>query len=79
MPDLILFTQPNCQKCDWVKERIPDGLDVKIMDLKSPEGMAEAAFYELIGKPTPILIVDEEEVVLGAAKIKKRLEEIAGS
>ena len=74
--EVVLFTQPDCKKCEYVKEKIPGGLDVTIMDLTTPDGMAEAAFYELIGKHTPILVVDEAEVVEGAVNIKNRLTQL---
>ena len=50
-------------------------MSIKILDVKTSEGMAEAAYYELVGKNMPILIVDEEPVE-GAIKIKKKLEEL---
>jgi len=71
-----LFTQPDCDKCEYVKGKIPAGLEVTIMDLTTPDGMAEAAYYELIGKHTPILVVDEAEVVEGAINIKNKLTQI---
>jgi len=69
----ILFTQPDCQKCDFVKDHIPEGLELDIMDLNTPDGMAEAAYHELIGKHTPLLLVDGVEVVEGAIEIKNKL------
>jgi deoxyxylulose-5-phosphate synthase len=76
MPEILLFTKPDCQKCDYVKERIPDGLEVSLIDASTAEGMAEAAFYELMEKPTPILVVDDEPIT-GAINILNRLKEIS--
>ncbi len=77
MPDeAILFTKPSCKNCDYVKEKIPEGLDVKIMDMSTPEGMAHAAYYELIEKNVPIL-VHNDVAVEGAIKIKNKMSEIA--
>ena len=73
MPEILLFTKPDCQKCEYVKERMPSGLDV---DTSTPEGLAEAAYYEILGKNVPILVVDEQ-VVEGAIAIMSRLNELA--
>lgn len=78
MTEIILFTKKNCQKCDHVKEKMPAGLKLTIMDAESVDGMAEAAYYEILEKDMPILVVDEE-VVTGAIKIIGRLKELAES
>jgi hypothetical protein len=75
-PEVILFTKPDCEKCDYVKARIPENLDIKIMDMTTTEGMAHAAYHELLEKYTPILVVGEE-VVEGAIKIKNKMREVA--
>ena len=78
MTEIILFTKHNCQKCDHIKERIPAGLKVEIVDAESVDGMAEAAYYEILDEDMPVLVVDEE-VVTGAIKITGRLKDLAGS
>jgi deoxyxylulose-5-phosphate synthase len=77
MPEILLFTKPGCEKCDYVKERLPPGLKVNIMDMESADGMAEAAYYELLSKYTPILVVDDQ-VVEGAINILQKLKSVAG-
>ncbi|MFP4170329.1 MAG: hypothetical protein ACLFUV_04840 [Methanomassiliicoccales archaeon] len=76
MSETILFTKPDCQKCDYVKERIPDGVEVEIIDASTAEGMAEAAFYEVLEMSTPILVVGEEEPITGAINILNRLNSL---
>jgi hypothetical protein len=76
MPEILLFTKPGCQKCDYVKERIPEGLTVEVVDTSQAEGLAEAAYYELLNKPTPVLVVDDE-VVEGSINIMNRLKALA--
>ena len=76
MHEILLFTKPDCEKCQWVKERIPEGLDVKILDMNQGDAMAEAAYYELIGKNIPIMVLDGE-VEEVAAKMVRKLEELA--
>ncbi len=78
MKEIILFTKPDCQKCDHVKERLPAGVSVEILDAESVDGMAEAAYYEVLEEEFPVLVVDEE-VVTGAIRILERLRSIAGS
>jgi deoxyxylulose-5-phosphate synthase len=76
MPEILLFTKPGCEKCDYVKERLPPGLKVNILDMESADGMAEAAYYELLSKYTPILVVDDQ-VVEGAINILQKLKSVA--
>ena len=76
MAEILLFTKPGCQKCDYIKERLPAGLKVSIVDTSTAEGLAEAAYYEILGKHTPILVVDEQ-VTEGAIAIMARLNELA--
>ena len=75
-PEVLLFTKPDCDKCDYVKEKIPDDLSVRIMDMTTTDGMASAAYYELLEKYTPILVVGDE-VVEGAIKIKNRMKKMS--
>lgn len=77
MSEIVLFTKPDCQKCDYVKERIPDGVEVQIIDASTAEGMAEAAFHELLDKPTPVLMVGDEPTI-GAINIVNRLRSLVG-
>ncbi|WP_147654323.1 thioredoxin domain-containing protein [Methanomassiliicoccus luminyensis] len=78
MPEILLFTKPGCQKCDYIKERLPAGLKVATVDTSTAEGLAEAAYYEILGKHTPILVVDDQ-VVEGAINIMTRLNDLAGN
>ena len=75
-PEVLLFTKPDCEKCDYVKDRIPDGLNVQIMDMTTTDGMANAAYYELLEKYAPILVVGDE-VVEGAIKIKNKMKKLS--
>jgi deoxyxylulose-5-phosphate synthase len=78
MPEILLFTKPGCQKCDWIKERIPNGLNVNVINMETAEGMAEAAYYELLSRHTPILVVDDQ-VFEGAINIMDKLKSISGN
>lgn len=78
---MILFVKKNCEKCEFVKGKLPEDLKLKMMDVETPEGMAELAFYQLIQKAEqilPILIEDEGDnfspkVHLGAINVMKAL------
>nr|QOV09119.1 hypothetical protein HULAa36F11_00002 [uncultured Thermoplasmata archaeon] len=76
--EVLLFTKPDCEKCDYVKARIPENMDIKILDMTTTEGMAHAAYYEVLEKYTPILVVGDE-IVEGSIKIKNKMKEIADS
>jgi deoxyxylulose-5-phosphate synthase len=73
MPEILLFTKPGCQKCDYIKEKMPKGLGVQIVDMSSAEGLAEAAYFEILNKNAPILIVDEHRFE-GAIPILEKLK-----
>jgi deoxyxylulose-5-phosphate synthase len=76
MPEILLFTKPGCQKCEYVKERIPGGLSVTLVDMTTAQGLAEAAYYELLHRTTPVLVVDDV-VYEGAIKIMDKLRTLA--
>ena len=77
MSQLILFTKPGCQKCDYIKEKMPAGAAVTIKDMSTTEGMAEAAYYEILAKNLPILVADDE-VIEGAINILARINSETG-
>jgi hypothetical protein len=76
MPEILLFTKPGCQKCEYVKDRIPGGLAVTLVDMTTAGGLAEAAYYELLHRNTPVLVVDDI-IFEGAIKIMEQLKTLA--
>lgn len=79
MVEIKLFTKNNCEKCEFVKERIPEGLEVRFINVEENEdNLAEGAFYEVLDKGFPVLVVDDERVCEGAAPTVKKLKELAG-
>jgi len=76
MPEIKLFTKDNCQKCEHVKERMPKGLAMQIINADTIDGLAEAAFYEIVEKTFPVLVVNDE-VVCGALQILEKLNSLA--
>jgi len=72
MPEILLFTKPGCQKCDYVKKKMPKDIGVQIVDMSSAEGLAEAAYFEILNRNAPILAVDEQ-VFEGAIPILEKL------
>jgi glutaredoxin len=77
MKEIKLFTKDNCGKCEHVKERMPKGLKIQIINADTVDGLAEAAYYEIVEKTFPVLIVDGE-AVCGALPILERLNSAAG-
>lgn len=62
MSEPILFVKPGCPECDYVKARLPQGRSVRILDVETPEGLAELAYRELVGpaeKALPILLKED--------------------
>ena len=71
-----LFTKPGCEKCDWVKANMPEGLTVASYDILSSEGLAELAWHELVGiaeRELPILVTPAGKVVTGAVRIRREM------
>jgi len=77
MPEIKLFTKNDCEKCEHVKERMPKGLKIEIINADTVDGLAEAAYYEIVEETFPVLVVDEE-VICGAIPILEKLKSIAG-
>ncbi|KAF5067289.1 hypothetical protein DSECCO2_254760 [anaerobic digester metagenome] len=76
MTEIILFTKPDCQKCEYVKTHLPEGIQPRIVNTTEADGLAEAAYYELLNKNLPILVVDDE-VFEGSIVIINKLKELA--
>ncbi|MDD4185035.1 MAG: glutaredoxin family protein [Candidatus Methanomethylophilaceae archaeon] len=78
MAEIKLFTKNNCGKCDFVKERMPEGLEVEYHNVDTTDGLAEGAFYEVLDKGFPVLVVDDTIVAEDGTPVLKKLQEIAG-
>ncbi|MDY0293854.1 MAG: glutaredoxin domain-containing protein [Candidatus Methanomethylophilaceae archaeon] len=77
MTEIKLFTKNDCGKCEHVKDRMPKDLGIQIVNVDTVDGLAEGAFYELIEKTFPVLVVDDEVAAEGAIPILDKLKEIA--
>ena len=80
---MLLFTKPDCAKCDHLKERF-DLNRYQITELNltpdNPEALAELAFHscvELAEKELPILVTNEKEIYSGLVPIRKYLKTIS--
>ena len=78
MPEIKLFTKDDCQKCEHVKEKMPKGMKLQVINADTVDGLAEAAYYEIVEKTFPVLIVGDDEVVTGALQILEKLKSLAG-
>jgi len=83
----ILFSLENCKRCEYVKSRIPDGVDIEIKtyphDIKdwSPEQLAEACYYEVytdLQRTAPILLLPDGRKITSVIEIKNLLKELKG-
>jgi len=52
-------------------------LSINVLNMETADGLAEAAYYELLNHNAPILVVDEV-VTEGAINIIDRLKNLAG-
>jgi len=78
MVEIKLFTKNNCGKCDHVKERLPKNLKIEVLNVDTVDGLAEGAYYEVLDKGFPVLVVDDERVAEDAVPVLKKLTELAG-
>ena len=78
----ILFSLENCERCEFVKSRIPEGVDVEIKtyphELKdwTVDQITEAAFHEVyaeLQRTAPILLLPDGMKLTGAIEIKNFL------
>ena len=77
MTEIKLFTKDDCGKCEHVKERMPKNLEIQIINADTIDGLAEAAYYEIVEKTFPVLVADDE-VICDAIPILNKLNSIAG-
>ena len=78
MAELKLFTKNDCPKCDYVKERLPPGAEVKFLNVDTVDGLAEGAFCEILDKTFPVLVLNDEFVAEGSIKVLEKIQEIVG-
>ncbi len=76
---MMLFTKPECTKCDDLKQRL-DLADFGIREVRLTSddagALAELAFcecVELASKELPILVTDDRQVFSGVIPIRKFL------
>ncbi len=77
MAEIKLFTKNDCGKCDYVIERIPEGMDVEIVNVDTVDGLAEGAFYQVLNRTFPILVIDHIITAEGSINSVKALKEIS--
>ncbi|RLF38163.1 MAG: hypothetical protein DRN03_00375 [Thermoplasmata archaeon] len=81
----ILFGLENCKRCEYVKEHIPEGIDIEIKtyphDMKewSVDQLTEAVFYEVytdLQKTAPILLLPDGRKLKSVIEIKRYLRSL---
>ena len=79
---MLLFTKPQCTKCDDLKRRFDMdqfGIIEQSLNPNNPAALAELAFHgcvELAEKELPILVTDDSRIYSGAIPIKKYLKKL---
>jgi hypothetical protein len=81
----ILFSLENCERCEFIKKRIPKDLDIEIKtyphELKewTPEQIAEAVYYEVysdLQNTAPILLLPDGTKLKSVVEIKNKLKDL---
>lgn len=66
-----LFSMKECPKCGaakkFKKQLEEEGIKVNLFDIKTPDGLAEATFYGIMGTPS-VVVVDDENNEMGIWK-----------
>jgi len=65
MKILKIFTQPLCPACPPAKElgeRLKESVKIEYVDVSTPDGLAEAQFYNIMSTPTLVLVEDNKEI-----------------
>jgi len=66
---LKIFTQPDCPRCPPAKALVRQltthnsQLTTEVFDVSTVDGMAEGAFYSVMGTPSLILVNDKGKIV----------------
>ena len=80
----ILFSLENCERCEFIKKRIPEGLDIEIKTYPhefknwTVDQIAEATYYEVysdLQNTAPILLLPDGTKLKSVIEIKNKLEE----
>ncbi|HEC81532.1 MAG TPA: hypothetical protein ENI42_03790 [Thermoplasmatales archaeon] len=75
----ILFSLENCERCEFVKSRIPEGLDIEVKtyphDFRdwTVEQITEAAFHEVyadLQRTAPVLLLPDGRKLTSVIEIK---------
>jgi len=62
MTKYIIFTKPECPKCERLKELLKEkNIDLVVYDVSTPKGMSHAAYHEVLKKQYPILHNNEND------------------
>ncbi len=62
-----IFTMKECPKCGaakkFKKQLEKEGVKVEVYDIKTPDGLAEASFYGIMGTPSVVVVDDENKEI----------------
>jgi len=75
--ELILITKVDCQKCDWLKNKLEkESIEIETHDAKSVDGMVHLAFHGLLDDDVhmPVLLINDDRHIAG--KTLEMLKEI---
>ena len=82
---MTLFTKPDCEKCEYIKDRFDlDSMGVaqEVLAPDNPDALAHLAWHELVEvaqRELPILVLDDSSHIAGAIKIKSYLNQVGNA
>lgn len=54
-------------------------MNVEILNVDTVDGLAEGAYYGILDKGFPVLVLDDEYAAEGSINILEKIKEISGS
>ena len=77
---IIVFSQPGCPPCDWLKAYLTEnGLDFEIKDVSSDPAAAHELTEKYHSRSTPTLVIGQTVVIgFDPARIQEILSEENG-
>jgi len=75
-----IFWQENCSRCPLTKklgkELEGEGVKVEYHDINTPDGLAEAMFYDVLSTPSLVIADDEKKEITAWRGETPKMEDV---
>jgi len=59
---VLVFVKPDCPKCPAAK-KLAEKIGAEVHDVSTPNGLAEATYYDILSTPSFLVIDEHGEVI----------------